>query len=212
MSYLVCDECGKYYELKEGKSSFNYEKCSCGGKLTYIGTLKGMENYNIPPNNSKITCINCGAKNIKDSTKCSSCGKELTREPTKGYKQNINGGISWLGVAAGFGFLLTGTLMGILAIFGTNIPQKVEDIPYNLLIAFGMISMFLAVISGLISSYIGGSLKFKNGIVNGGLVGVILGIVVGLTSGSLAFLGVIAIFGSLSVLGGVFGTFLKRRL
>jgi len=35
---------------------------------------------------------------------------------------------------------------------------------------------------------------------------------VGVTSGSLAFLGVIAIFGSLSVLGGIFGTFLKRRL
>jgi ribosomal protein L40E len=212
MPYLICDECGKYYKLNEGKSSFNYEKCSCGGKLTYIDTLEGMKNNYIPPNISKITCTNCGAENIKDSTKCSNCGNEFVRETTKGYNQNINGGISWLGVAAGFGFLLTGTLMGVLAIFGTNIPQKVEDIPYNLLIAFGMISMFLAIISGLISSYIGGSLKFKNGIINGGLVGVILGLMVGVTSGSLAFLGVIAIFGSLSVLGGIFGTFLKRRL
>ncbi len=212
MSYLICDECGKYYDLNEGKSSFNYEKCSCGGKLTYIDTLRGMENDYAPTNDSKITCTECGEENIKDSTKCSKCGNEFTREPTKEYNQNIKGSISWLGVAAGFGFLLTGTLMGVLAIFGTNIPQKVEDIPYNLLIAFGIISMFMAIISGLISSYIGGSLKFKNGIVNGGLVGVILGIVVGVTSGSLAFLGVIAIFGSLSVLGGIFGTFLKRKL
>ncbi len=102
--------------------------------------------------------------------------------------------------------------MGVLAIFGTNIPQKVEDIPFNLLIAFGMISMLLAIISGLISSYLGGSLKFKNGIINGGLVGVILGLLVGATSGSIAFLGVIAIFGSLTVLGGIFGTLFKKKI
>ena len=212
MSYLVCEKCGKYYELNEGKSSFYYDKCICGGKLTYKNTSEGLGNNNFPSDNSKIKCTNCGSENPDDLTKCPKCGKEFAKEPTKKYNQTINGGISWLGVAAGFGFLLTGSLMGVLAIFGTNIPQKVEDIPFNLLIAFGMISMFLAIISGLISSYIGGSLKFKNGIINGGLVGVILGLLVGATSGSIAFLGVIAIFGSLSVLGGIFGTFLKRRL
>ncbi|HEX7467540.1 MAG TPA: hypothetical protein VF324_02985 [Methanobacterium sp.] len=40
MSYLLCKECGKYYELKEGKSSFNYERCQCGGKLNYVDSLK----------------------------------------------------------------------------------------------------------------------------------------------------------------------------
>ena len=66
--------------------------------------------------------------------------------------------------------------------------------------------------TGLISSYIGDSINFKNGIINGGLVGIILGLLVGATSGSIAFLGVIAVFGSLSVLGGIFGTILKRRI
>ena len=104
------------------------------------------------------------------------------------------------------------TLFSVLAIFGTNIPQKAEDIPYNLLMAFGIITMLVAIISGLISSFIGGSINFKNGIINGGLVGLLLGLLVGATSGNIAFLGVIAVFGSLSVLGGIFGTLLKRKL
>jgi len=212
MSYLVCEECGKYYELDEGKSSFSYEKCHCGGKLTYTDSLNGMKNNQPSLNNSKITCSNCGVENREGSNICSNCGNELTAETRKNITKPLNGGISWLGVAVGFGFLLTGTLSSVLAIFGTNIPTKPENIPYNFLIAFGIIAMVLAVISGLISSYLGGSIKFKNGIINGGLVGVMLGLLVGATSGSVAFFGVIAVFGSLSVLGGIFGTILKRRL
>lgn len=40
MSYMICEECGKQYELQEGKSSFNFEKCECGGKLKYSPSLK----------------------------------------------------------------------------------------------------------------------------------------------------------------------------
>ena len=211
MSYLVCEECGKSYKLDEGKSSFSYEKCECGGKLTYTDNLNGIKNNYKPLNNSRISCTNCGAENNGTSSKCFNCGHEFA-ETAKNVNKPLNGGISWFGVAIGFGFLLIGTLLGVLAIFGTNIPQNVEDIQYNLLMAFGTISMVIAIISGLISSYIGGSIRIKNGIINGGLVGVILGLVVGATSGSLAFLGVIAIFGSLTILGGVFGTLLKRRM
>ena len=211
MSYLVCEECGKSYELNEGKSSFSYEKCPCGGKLTYTDTLNGINNFS-PSNNSKISCSNCGTVNPKGSEICFSCGNEFTKESLKISNKSINEGISWLGVAVGFGFLMMATLLTVLAIFGTNIPQKAEDIPYNLLIAFGIITMLVAIISGLISSYIGGSINFKNGIINGGLVGLLLGLLVGATSGNIAFIGVIAVFGSLSVLGGIFGTILKRKL
>ena len=212
MSYLICEECGKYYELDEGKSSFSYEKCQCGGKLTYTDKLNGKSS-NVPFQNSKITCSSCGVKNPEGSNVCYSCGNLLGAE-TRKNKKNLGKGISWMGIAIGFGFLMISTLLSVLAIFGTNfpIPQKPEDIPYNLLMAFGIIAMIIAVISGLISSYIGGSIKFKNGMLNGGLVGVILGVVVGITGGSIAFLGVILVFGSLSVLGGIFGTYLKRRL
>ncbi len=211
MSYLVCEECGKYYELQEGKSSFSYEKCDCGGKLSYTDSLNGIK-VNHLPSSSKIHCSNCGAENSEGIGICPNCGENLDIKNKNIINNPSNGSISWLGIAAGFGFLMAGSLFSVLAIFGTNIPTKPEDIPYNFLIAFGIIAMVLAIISGLISSYIGGSLKFKNGIINGGLVGVILGILVGLTSGSIVFLAVIAVFGSLSVLGGIFGTLLKRRM
>ena len=207
MSYLICEECGKYYELNEGKSSFSYAKCECGGKLNYSSTLNGSKKNYIPSNNQKITCSTCGVVNSENSVICSGCGRELITVS----KKSPNVSISILGVAVGFGFLIIAIVLSVLAIFGTNIPQKTEDIPQNFLIAFGILAMCVAIISGLISSYIGGSINFKNGIINGGLVGVILGIMVGITSGSLAFFGVIAIFGSLSVVGGIFGTLLKRK-
>jgi len=212
MSYLVCEECGKHYELNEGKSSFSYEKCQCGGKLTYHDTLNEIKNSHQSYDNSKIKCSECGLENPEDSKVCKNCGNDLSAQTRKNFNKPLKGGISWMGVAAGFGFLLIGSLLSVLAIFGTNIPTKPEDIPYNFLIAFGIMAMVLAFISGLISSYIGDSIKFKNGIINGGLVGIILGLLVGATSGSIAFLGVIAVFGSLTVLGGIFGTILKRRL
>lgn len=40
MSYLICQDCGRYYQIDEGKTSFNYEKCDCGGKLEYSPVLK----------------------------------------------------------------------------------------------------------------------------------------------------------------------------
>jgi hypothetical protein len=208
MSYLICEECGKYYELNEGKSSFSYDKCECGGKLNYSTTLKESEKNYKPSNDQKITCSTCGVVNPENSVICSGCGRELITES----KKSPDVSISILGVSVGFGFLIIAIVLSVLAIFGTNIPQKAEDIPQNFLIAFGILAMCVAIISGLISSYIGGSINFKNGVINGGLVGVILGIMVGITSGSLAFFGVIAIFGSLSVVGGIFGTLLKRKL
>ena len=208
MSYLICEECGKYYELNEGKSSFSYAKCECGGKLNFSSTLNGSEKNYKPSTDKKITCSTCGVVNPKNSVICSGCGRELITV----LKKSTNGSISILGVAVGFGFLVIAIILSVLAIFGTNIPQKAEDIPQNFLIAFGILAMCVAIISGLISSYIGGSINFKSGVLNGGLVGIILGIMVGITSGSLTFIGVIAIFGSLSVVGGIFGMLLKRKL
>ena len=34
MSYLVCEKCGKHYKI-DGKSSFDFQRCDCGGKLKY---------------------------------------------------------------------------------------------------------------------------------------------------------------------------------
>lgn len=40
MPYLVCEKCGRYYELKEGESPTDFEdKCPCGGTLQYEESL-----------------------------------------------------------------------------------------------------------------------------------------------------------------------------
>jgi hypothetical protein len=36
MAYLVCENCGGYYELKNGELADNFEKCECGGKLNFV--------------------------------------------------------------------------------------------------------------------------------------------------------------------------------
>ena len=212
MSYLVCEECGKYYELKEGKDSFSHEKCSCGGKLRYTDTLNGKNKKDMSLNESKITCKNCGSQNPYGSMICLSCGTRLESDKaSKRLDTSLNRSISWSGISIGFLFLITTISFGIVEIFGSSAPQNTKDIPMNLLLNFGILAMFLLFVSGLISSYIGGSLKLKNGIINGGLVGVILGLIVGAATGNVTSILALAIFGSLTGLGGVFGTFLKRR-
>jgi hypothetical protein len=204
MSYLVCEQCGKYYELAEGSASYSYDKCECGGKLTYKTSLDRTVKTNEPiiPKNK---CETCGAEVSPDTVICNQCGNAL-KSKTMGQT-----GLSVVGVAVGFGFLLLTTLIAVFALFGNNIPLKADDIPYKILIAFGIIAMVVSIISGLISSYIGGSTKFKDGMINGGLVGVVLGVLVALTSGSVASIGVLVIFSLLSSIGGLMGTVLKRK-
>jgi hypothetical protein len=35
MSYLLCKLCGGYYELAEGESPDDFERCQCRGELEY---------------------------------------------------------------------------------------------------------------------------------------------------------------------------------
>lgn len=205
MSYLVCDQCGKYYELEEGKTSYSYEKCECGGKLSYRNNLDRTATA-VNPVITNNTCEKCGAKIPPNTGICNNCGNNSEK---LGIEQST--GLSIAGVAVGFGFLLLTTLIAVFALFGNNIPLKAEDIPYRLLIIFGVIATIVSIVSGLVASYIGGSTKFQDGFLNGGLVGVVLGILVALTSGNVASIGVLLIFGFLSGMGGLVGTVLKRK-
>lgn len=38
--YLVCSECGGYYELQEGESPEDFSECECGGKLRFHRSKK----------------------------------------------------------------------------------------------------------------------------------------------------------------------------
>ncbi|MTK63083.1 MAG: zinc ribbon domain-containing protein [Methanobacterium sp.] len=205
MSYLVCEQCGKYYELEEGKTSYSYDKCECGGKLSYRNSLDRTATV-IEPAVSKNKCEKCGAEIPPNTGICKNCGN-----PGDHLGVEQTSGLSLVGVAVGFGFLLLTTLVAVFALFGNNIPLKPDDIPYRILIIFGVIATIISIVSGLIASYIGGSTKFTDGIVNGGLVGVVLGVLVALTSGSVASIGVLVVFSFLSGMGGLVGTALKRR-
>lgn len=45
MGYLVCDECGGYYELQEGESPEDLDcNCECGGTLEYVDNLNDQNN------------------------------------------------------------------------------------------------------------------------------------------------------------------------
>ncbi|BDZ71006.1 YrzE family protein [Methanobacterium petrolearium] len=69
MSYLVCDQCGGYYELHENESPDDFESCECGGNLKEVENLKNL-----------WQCINveCDYKEYgeKDDT-CPKCGKSF---------------------------------------------------------------------------------------------------------------------------------------
>jgi hypothetical protein len=51
MVYLVCDECGGYYELQEGESPDDFDFCHCGGELSLLKTA----NDNMITNRGSLT-------------------------------------------------------------------------------------------------------------------------------------------------------------
>ena len=175
MSYLICKKCGKHYLLEEGKSSFNFERCECGGKLGYSTTL----NRNSPLHQSKKT--NTSSNEIK-----------------------------WKGVLLGFLFLFFSLIVAVIALFGTDLPTNASAITFQDLTVFSIITVVLAIVSGFLSSYLSGSGKFRGGALNGGLVGVILGLILGMFGGLLVLISAIAVFGSLSMIGGIISSLLRK--
>ena len=47
MSYLICESCNGYYELKEGESHDDFENCQCGGNLRYVDEI--IDDETSPP-------------------------------------------------------------------------------------------------------------------------------------------------------------------
>ncbi len=174
MSYLVCEKCGNYYQLDEGKSSFNFDKCECGGKLKYSQSIK--EDHHIKP--------------AETSNK-----------------------IKLMGVIIGFIFLFISLTASVILLFGSNMANINVNTLSNSskdLTIFVIVTVILTVFSGSISSYISRSGRYSEAAINGGLVGVILGLILGMVGGLLVLLSGILFFGFLSMLGGVFSSFLRK--
>lgn len=48
MGYLVCKDCGNYYELQPGETANDYDRCRCGGKFIYRKNLNsGIDDFNV---------------------------------------------------------------------------------------------------------------------------------------------------------------------
>ena len=96
--YLVCEECGGYYELQLGELPKDFiNKCECGGKLKYLKTLESSDK-NIEKISATTSCPHCGTENPKDAKLCKSCKRLLTEiewnKPSKNNnKQKSTGGI-----------------------------------------------------------------------------------------------------------------------
>ncbi|HOI39522.1 MAG TPA: zinc ribbon domain-containing protein [Methanobacterium sp.] len=52
MGFLICDNCGGYYELQEGERPEDFQSCECGGNLKYVEKSDSSINK-IPDNKSK---------------------------------------------------------------------------------------------------------------------------------------------------------------
>ncbi|MFU2192266.1 hypothetical protein [Methanobacterium sp. MZD130B] len=70
MGYLVCNECGGYYQLQEGEKPTDFsDECECGGKLYYTEIFNTTE--------KPLTCPICGSKTHDDASICPKCGENL---------------------------------------------------------------------------------------------------------------------------------------
>lgn len=191
MSYLICEKCGKQYPLPEGKESFNYEKCSCGGKLVYAPSL------NVPLSNLPLSKEEMSNKNeLKTSSHQSP--------------------IKWRGIFIGLLFLFMSLTVSGMIIFGDNVPTNTsdinpEDFPMQILIYSTTVIIVLTIVAGSISAYLSGSKNYMEGALNGGMVGVILGFIVGTVGGVMIFIGGTFLLGLLSMIGGIIGTIPRKR-
>jgi hypothetical protein len=86
MSYLICENCGGYYELQDGESKDDFDGCHCGGRLNCTSSLNTVfhdEEYQPKEENSIIqttmTCPVCGHLNKKTSLLCSNCNSFTRR-------------------------------------------------------------------------------------------------------------------------------------
>lgn len=54
MGYLICEKCRGYYELQEGESPEEFDKCLCGGKLRYVENLNENKQGNNTTEKNKL--------------------------------------------------------------------------------------------------------------------------------------------------------------
>lgn len=72
MSYLICENCGGFYNLKDNESPQDFFACECGGDLHFVEFEENMD-----VKSSVQICNNCGYSNELNRPFCSECGQIL---------------------------------------------------------------------------------------------------------------------------------------
>ncbi|HML04449.1 MAG TPA: hypothetical protein VK426_01620 [Methanobacterium sp.] len=198
MSYVICGKCGGYYKLQEGESFEDFDKCQCGGNLSYAKYIpKTVPKTRKKPKNY-IKCRICGHEQEKTLV-CSKCGSKIrltgnnqnrnyrNRYDYRNVENDLLDRIEWSGIVSGVIFyILVSLFIGVINIFFTYLAVYLvwDRNVTNVFLVMGVISAVFALIYILIpiaSGYIAVSKitteDYVTGLVNGGVVGVILGII-----------------------------------
>ncbi|MEN6294396.1 MAG: zinc ribbon domain-containing protein [Methanobacterium sp.] len=82
MGYIMCENCGGYYKLKEGESLEDFKSCECGSPLKYVESIDEVNSKNDikTETSDKETleyCPDCGTPKNKDSSFCKNCGNSF---------------------------------------------------------------------------------------------------------------------------------------
>lgn len=211
MRYVICDDCGGYYELQKGESPGDFEACNCGGNLSYTHSINSIPKMKNKPKNT-LKCRICGHEQLR-GLKCSKCGSSLRKVNYRNindyghYRRNkydlsyvLEGSselnfferIEWRGVTSGIIFYIVASIVirivSVMFLGGSFLAaQNVNSVSVSPIIGgvaliFGMISALIPVASGFWAVTKITTRDYITGIINGGMVGVILGIIIGIFS------------------------------
>lgn len=226
-------------ELKEAKSSENLD-IPHEGNLNVEGTFKEVGENDKPeficPNcmsghEEGPFCSKCGGKLIAvtngkvisntksfDEQKLERLSDNAFLKVATDYdnyrgSKNFSERINWLAITAGVVFFIISVFISVFSSF-----YLFSNYYYNysgFIFAFSalvVLSCIFALVSGGLTTFIGISRDYDDGIINGFLVGAIASVILGFFGGIfIAFWGII-IFGVLATIGGVMGIFVKRQM
>ncbi len=242
MPYLICDKCKGYYELQEGESLDDFKACQCGGKLEYVEELpETLEKENktmlicsncLKESEEGTFCPNCGGRLIElidgrvvnhfkhdksDKTEITSnVSKKSDIKHNKEIKSILEK-INVIGIMAGSGFFVISIFILLVAFYSSINNNGIYN-SYNFsgivfeFITIIIISLFIAVISGALASFISNLKEYEYGIINGLLVGIIAAIILGSLGGIFTIIIAIFVYGILSAAGGAVGIFIRTHL
>jgi hypothetical protein len=240
MAYVICEECGGYYELQPGESSNDFENCECGGSLSCVDNIEVYTNPKyicsncLKENYKGIFCSNCGGKLIKGNNdkfnnlipddeskmieKLSNNSKNDVHEIPKDPKDLIKR-ISVLGVILGIGTFIILFITSIFVVFmllTTFGPTKLTPSldPFNVDVYFMFLIgiFFLIIVSGAIPTLFNKNKEYFDGALNGLIVGIICGISLYILFNfwDLAFMLFITITSLSGALGGLITIWLRK--